>query len=72
VLTGFQTRAASALLALFCVAAGSIGHYGRGGDDPMLAFMHSQAFMKDLAIAAGFLALAVAGPGAFSLDARRR
>ena len=29
-------------------------------------------FLKDLAIAGGFLALSVAGPGAYSLDARRR
>lgn len=70
VLVGFQTRAASVLLALFCVAAGIIGHYGQGGDDPALAFMHSQAMMKDIAIAGGFLALAVAGAGAFSVDAR--
>lgn len=71
VLIGFQTRAASALLALFCVSAGIIGHYGQGGGDPAMAFMHSQAMMKDIAIAGGFLALTVAGPGALSLDARR-
>jgi putative oxidoreductase len=32
--------------------------------------MHSQALMKDVAIAGGFLALAVAGAGTWSVDAR--
>lgn len=69
VLIGFQTRIASGLLALFCVAAGFIGHYGQGGDDPTLAFMHSQALMKDIGLAGGFLMLAMHGPGGFSVDA---
>ena len=51
------------LLAAFCIVAGFIGHYGQGGDDPMLTFMHSQMLMKDIAIAGGFLALAMAGAG---------
>ena len=71
ILIGFQTRAAALLLAAFCVAAAFIGHYGQGGGDPTLAFMHSQALMKDVAIAGGFLALAVAGAGAWSVDALR-
>ena len=69
IVIGFQTRAAALLLAAFSIAAGFIGHYGQGGDDPTLAFMHSQALMKDVAIAGGFLALAVAGAGAWSVDA---
>lgn len=72
VLVGFQTRAVSVLLALFCISTAFIGHYGQGGDDAMLAFMHKQAFMKDLAIAGGFLALAAAGAGAWSADGQRR
>jgi putative oxidoreductase len=71
ILIGFQTRAAALLLAAFCVAAAFIGHYGQGADDPTLAFMHSQALMKDVAIAGGFLALAIAGAGAWSIDALR-
>ncbi|TIX09102.1 MAG: hypothetical protein E5V46_23810 [Mesorhizobium sp.] len=58
------------LLAAFCVAAGLIGHYGQGGDDAMLAFLHQQMLMKDIAIAGGFLALAMAGAGAWSIDGR--
>ena len=71
VVIGFGTRAAALLLAAFSVAAGFIGHYGQGGEDATLALMHSQALMKDIAIGGGFLALAVAGAGAWSVDARR-
>ncbi len=72
IVVGFQTRVAALLLSAFCVAAAFIGHYGQGGEDPMLAFMHQQAFMKDLAIAGGLLALAVAGAGGWSIDEWRR
>lgn len=72
VVIGLQTRAAALLLAAFCIAAAFIGHLGQGGEDPALAFMHTQALIKDLAIAGGLLALAIAGAGAWSVDARRR
>lgn len=71
IVIGFQTRAAALLLAAFSVAAGFIGHFGQGGDDPVLAFMHCQALMKDIAIAGGFVALAIAGAGTWSVDAWR-
>lgn len=71
IVVGLQARVAALLLAAFSIAASFIGHYGQGGDDPTLAFMHSQALMKDVAIAGGFLALAVAGAGAWSVDALR-
>ncbi|RUT80376.1 DoxX family protein, partial [Mesorhizobium sp. M7A.T.Ca.US.000.02.2.1] len=64
VLVGFQTRIAALLLAAFCIAAGFIGHYGQGGGDAMLAFLHQQMLMKDIAISGGFVALAMAGAGA--------
>ncbi len=69
-LVGFQLRVAAVCLSLFCLAAGFIGHLGQGGDDQAMALMHAQALMKDIAIAAGLLALAAAGPGAWSIDAR--
>jgi putative oxidoreductase len=72
IVTGFQTRAAAFLLGAFCIAAGLTGHLGQGGDDPTLAFMHLQALLKDVGLAGGFLALAIAGPGRFSLDGARR
>ncbi|RWQ17086.1 DoxX family protein [Mesorhizobium sp.] len=70
VLVGFQTRIAALLLAAFCIAAGFIGHYGQGGGDAMLAFLHQQMLMKDIAISGGFVALAMAGAGAWSIDGR--
>lgn len=71
VVVGFQATIVCVLLALFTVAAGTIGHYGQGGDERVLALMHMQAFMKDLGLAGGFLALTVAGPGRFSIDKLR-
>ncbi|MFK0692044.1 DoxX family protein [Mesorhizobium sp. IMUNJ 23033] len=70
ILVGFQTRIAALLLAAFCIAAGFIGHYGQGADDATLAFLHQQMLMKDIAIAGGFLALAMAGAGAWAIDGR--
>jgi putative oxidoreductase len=71
IVIGFQTTAVALLLAAFSVATAFIGHFGQGGGDPTLTLMHSQALMKDIAIAGGFLALAVAGAGAWSVDALR-
>jgi putative oxidoreductase len=71
VAVGLRARPAAFLLAVFSVAAGFLGHYGQGAGDPMLAFMHSQALMKDIAIAGGFLALSIAGAGKWSADGWR-
>ncbi|WP_217577621.1 DoxX family protein [Mesorhizobium sp. GbtcB19] len=70
ILIGFQTRVVALLLAAFSIAAGFIGHYGQGADDATLAFLHQQMLMKDIAIAGGFLALAMAGAGVWSADGR--
>ncbi|MDX8515006.1 DoxX family protein [Mesorhizobium captivum] len=69
ILVGFQIRIVALLLAAFSIAAGFIGHYGQGAD-ATLAFMHQQMLMKDIAIAGGFLALAMAGAGTWSADGR--
>ncbi|TGW06591.1 DoxX family protein [Mesorhizobium sp. M2D.F.Ca.ET.145.01.1.1] len=70
ILVGFQTRIVALLLAAFCIAAGYIGHHGQGAGDAALAFLHQQMLMKDIAISGGFLALAMAGAGAWSADGR--
>ena len=70
ILVGLKTPIVALLLAAFCVVAGFLGHYGQGADDPTLTFLHSQMLMKDIAIAGGFLALAMAGAGAWSIDGR--
>jgi putative oxidoreductase len=65
ILVGLLTRYVSWALAAFCIAAAFIGHYQPEDQVQMIMFM------KNLAVAGGFLALATAGPGAWSVDARR-
>jgi putative oxidoreductase len=68
---GLLTRPTAALLAPFSIAASMLGHYGQG-DSAALAFMHAQMLLKDIAVAGGLIVLAIHGPGAIALDARRR
>ena len=65
ILVGFQTRIASWLLAAFCAFTALVFHYAPADMGQMLFFS------KNLTIAGGFLALSVAGAGAYSIDARR-
>src|SRR5262245_50272746 len=65
---GFQTRAVAIVLALFTLASTYLGHYGQGGDDPAAVFNHTQALLKDIAVAGGMIALAVQGGGKLSVD----
>jgi putative oxidoreductase len=65
VLVGYQTRIAAIALAVFTVAATAVAHLDFA--DQMQVLM----LQKNLAIAGGFLVLAVFGPGALSLDAKR-
>ena len=78
VIVGFQTRIAAILLALFSIFTGLVFHSGAINvpDFPeaangMLTMFNGLMMMKNLTIAGGFLALAAAGAGAYSLDARR-
>jgi putative oxidoreductase len=66
VLVGFLTRWAALGLAVFCVAAALLFH--RNFADQMQMIM----FMKNYAMAGGFLMLYVHGAGAWSIDAKRR
>jgi putative oxidoreductase len=66
VLFGLWTRAAALILAGFCVAAAMLFHTRFGDRNQLLHFQ------KDLAIAGGFLMLALYGAGAWSIDAWRR
>ncbi|WP_421913637.1 DoxX family protein [Mesorhizobium sp.] len=65
VLTGFQTRAAAWVLAVFTVATGLVAHTGWADQMQMIQFL------KNLGIAGGFLLLASSGAGAYSIDAKR-
>ena len=64
VIVGYRTRIAAAALAGFTVVAAALFH---GADDQVQQLL----FMKNLAIAGGFLILVARGPGDWSLDARR-
>ena len=64
IVLGLFTRSLSVLLAGFTMMDASIFHCQPAEQMQMLMFM------KNLSVAGGFLALAAAGPGAFSLDAR--
>lgn len=59
---GWQTRQISALLAAFCVVTALVFH--RDFQDPM----QEMAFMKNLAMAGGFLLLMKHGPGRWSMN----
>ncbi len=61
VLVGFKTRWAAVALAGFCLLTAVVFHLAAG---------ETIEFQKNLAMAGGFLLLAVFGPGAWSIDGR--
>ena len=65
ILVGFQTKAVAWLLVLFCLFTGFVFHFSPADQIQMILLM------KNLAIAGGFMALTVSGPGALSVDAKR-
>jgi putative oxidoreductase len=65
IVLGFLTRLTAFALAAFCVASALLFHSNFGEQ------MQAILFMKNLAMAGGFLALAAHGPGDFSLDNRK-
>ncbi len=64
ILVGFQTRLVAIGLAVFTLLAGALFHNNFADSNQMIHFM------KNLAIAGGFFALASAGAGAWSVDGR--
>ncbi len=64
IILGYRTRLFAFLLAGFCVVSALLFH-GNLGDQTQFIL-----FMKNLAIAGGFLFLVVRGPAEWSLDAR--
>jgi putative oxidoreductase len=64
IILGYRTRLFAFLLAGFCVVSALLFH-GKLGDQ-----MQFILFMKNLAMAGGFLFLVARGPGEWSLDAR--
>jgi putative oxidoreductase len=70
VLVEFGTRYAAAVMALFTVAAALIAHRFWEISDPAMHVDQMNHFMKNVAIAGGFLLLYAAGPGRLSIDRR--
>lgn len=66
ILLGAFVRPVAVVLAGFCVISGALFH-SQFADQ-----IQTVMFMKNLAMAGGFLALAVAGGGAWSVDSRVR
>lgn len=64
IILGFQTRIVSYLLALFCVATAVLFHMDFSDQ------MQQILFLKNLAIAGGFLLLASSGATALAIDKR--
>jgi putative oxidoreductase len=68
-IVGWKTRWAALALAIFTVAAALLFHnyWAMPANQQM---MQQIIFMKNLAVAGGLLMLAIAGPGAWSVDRR--
>lgn len=66
IIVGFQTRLVALALAGFSVAAAALFHSNFADQMQMVMFL------KNVAVAGGFLILAANGPGALSLDAKRK
>ena len=78
VLVGFQTKIAAVLLAGFSVFTALVFHSGAinvpdfpAAANGLLTLFNSLMMMKNLAVAGGFLSLAVVGAGAWSVDGYR-
>lgn len=74
-LVGFRARWVALALAAFTLATALAGHRFWDFDAATQAQQFSNQltqFLKNLAIAGGFLALGLVGPGRYALDARRR
>lgn len=70
VLIGFWTRPLALVLAAYTLAAAFVGHHywTMSGAD---RFANMINFYKNVSIVGGFLLLYVAGPGKYSVDARK-
>ena len=66
IILGWKTKIAAFLLAGFCILSGLIFHTNFSNQVEMIMFM------KNFAIAGGFLILVANGPGNYSLDNRKR
>lgn len=66
IIIGFQTRLVALALAGFSIIAAALFHSNFADQTQMTMFL------KNISVAGGFLILAANGPGALSLDAKRK
>ncbi len=78
ILVGFQTKITAWSVALFCVFTGLVFHSGtvaiEGWPEGALGWINTLnqiMMMKNITLAGGYIALAIIGAGAYSIDARR-
>lgn len=78
ILVGFQTKITAWSVALFCVFTGLVFHSGtvaiEGWPEGALGWINTLnqiMLMKNITLAGGYIALAIIGAGAYSIDARR-
>jgi putative oxidoreductase len=64
-LVGFQVRAVAIALAAFCVASAFVAHFDFADQNQM------SSFLKNIALAGGYLLLTVTGAGPLSIDGRK-
>lgn len=60
---GLQTRVSAIALGVFCIVAGALYHFVPADQ------MQMTQFLKNLAMAGGYFAIALTGAGAWSIDA---
>ena len=66
IILGYQTKITAAFLSLFCLATAIIFHNDFGNQ------MQLTSFLKNIALAGGFLFLVINGSKKFSLDNKRK
>lgn len=65
IILGFRTRIAAWVLGIFCIATALVAHTNFSDMGQLINFQ------KNLAMCGGFLALAMIGAGAWSIDGRK-
>lgn len=70
IILGFFTRPTAIILSLYTIGTGVIGHAFWNYSDPIIHHSLFVHFFKNVSISAGFIFLAILGPGKFSLDKR--
>ena len=66
VIIGYRTRISATLLAMFCIATAVIFHLDFANQ------MQTIAFLKNLALAGGFLFIAAHGPKDWAIDRKKK